>query len=76
MRLNYRIVKYCARRRQLTGNPLCVFEDARGLDDAQMRRLRCNSSVKTTFIFPPKNRMPAYEFLPRVTRCNSRDIQR
>ncbi|MBY4948815.1 PhzF family phenazine biosynthesis protein [Cupriavidus respiraculi] len=35
------------------GNPLCVFEDARGLDDATMQALALQFNLsETTFIFP------------------------
>jgi predicted PhzF superfamily epimerase YddE/YHI9 len=34
----YRLVNVFAESR-LAGNPLCVFEDARGLDDATMQAL-------------------------------------
>jgi trans-2,3-dihydro-3-hydroxyanthranilate isomerase len=37
----------------LSGNPLCVFEDARGLDDALMQALALQFNLsETTFIFP------------------------
>lgn len=36
-----------------TGNPLCVFEDARGMDDATMRELAAQFNLsETTFILP------------------------
>lgn len=35
------------------GNPLCVFEDARGLDDASMQAIALQFNLsETTFIFP------------------------
>jgi PhzF family phenazine biosynthesis protein len=35
------------------GNPLCVFEDARGLDDAAMQALALQFNLsETTFVFP------------------------
>ncbi len=38
---------------KFTGNPLCVFEDARGLDDAQMQALALQFNLsETTFLFP------------------------
>ena len=38
---------------RLTGNPLCVFEDARGLDDAAMQALALQFNLsETTFILP------------------------
>ncbi len=37
-----------------SGNPLCVFEDARGLDDAQMQALARQMNLsETTFVLPP-----------------------
>ncbi len=37
----------------LAGNPLCVFEDARGLDDATMQALALQFNLsETTFVFP------------------------
>src|SRR5690349_24641224 len=39
---------------RLSGNPLCVFEDARGLDDAQMQALARQFNLsETTFVLPP-----------------------
>jgi trans-2,3-dihydro-3-hydroxyanthranilate isomerase len=32
----YRIVNVFTRGERLSGNPLCVFEDGRGLDDTAM----------------------------------------
>jgi trans-2,3-dihydro-3-hydroxyanthranilate isomerase len=54
MRLSYRIVNvFTQNRGKLTGNPLCVFEDARGLDDVQMQALALQFNLsETTFIFP------------------------
>jgi PhzF family phenazine biosynthesis protein len=38
---------------RLSGNPLCVFEDARGLSDTQMQALTRQFNLsETTFIFP------------------------
>lgn len=38
---------------KLTGNPLCVFDDARGLDDAVMQALALQFNLsETTFILP------------------------
>jgi trans-2,3-dihydro-3-hydroxyanthranilate isomerase len=38
---------------RLSGNPLCVFEDARGLGDAQMQALALQFNLsETTFILP------------------------
>ena len=40
---------------KLSGNPLCVFEDGRGLDDATMQALALQFNLsETTFIFPSK----------------------
>ena len=37
----------------LAGNPLCVFEDARGLDAATMQALALQFNLsETTFVFP------------------------
>src|SRR5260221_4207375 len=37
----------------LTGNPLCVFEDGRGLDDATLQALARQFNLsETTFILP------------------------
>ena len=39
---------------RLSGNPLCVFEDARGLDDAQLQALARQLNLsETTFVLPP-----------------------
>jgi trans-2,3-dihydro-3-hydroxyanthranilate isomerase len=39
---------------RLSGNPLCVFEDARALSDAQMQGLARQMNLsETTFILPP-----------------------
>jgi PhzF family phenazine biosynthesis protein len=39
---------------RLSGNPLCVFEDARGLTDAQLQALARQLNLsETTFILPP-----------------------
>lgn len=49
----YRILNVFAREGRLTGNPLCVFEDARGLDDAAMQDLARQFNLsETTFILP------------------------
>lgn len=38
---------------RFSGNPLCVFEDARGLDDAQMQALARQMNLsETTFVLP------------------------
>jgi len=39
---------------RFSGNPLCVFEDARGLTDAQMQALARQFNLsETTFVLPP-----------------------
>ena len=55
MRLAYRIVNVFARRgERLSGNPLCVFEDGRGLSDADMQALALQFNLsETSFILPP-----------------------
>lgn len=51
--LAYRIVNVFAREGRLTGNPLCVFEDGRALDGAQMQALARQFNLsETTFILP------------------------
>ena len=48
----FRIVNVFAESR-LAGNPLCVFEDARGLDDAAMQALALQFNLsETTFVLP------------------------
>ena len=53
-RYDYRLVNVFAFAGQtLTGNPLCVFEDGSGLDDATMQALALQFNLsETTFIFP------------------------
>jgi PhzF family phenazine biosynthesis protein len=49
----FRILNVFAREGRLTGNPLCVFEDARGLDDATLQALARQFNLsETTFILP------------------------
>jgi trans-2,3-dihydro-3-hydroxyanthranilate isomerase len=50
----YRLVNvFTQERRVLTGNPLCVFERAQGLDDASMQALALQFNLsETTFILP------------------------
>jgi len=39
---------------RLSGNPLCVFADARGLTDAQMQALARQMNLsESTFVLPP-----------------------
>jgi trans-2,3-dihydro-3-hydroxyanthranilate isomerase len=48
----YRIVNVFAET-TVAGNPLCVFEDARGLDDATMQALALQFNLsETTFVLP------------------------
>jgi trans-2,3-dihydro-3-hydroxyanthranilate isomerase len=47
------------------GNPLAVFTDARGLDDATMQRIACELNLsETTFVFPPAD--PKHTALVRI----------
>jgi trans-2,3-dihydro-3-hydroxyanthranilate isomerase len=49
----FRILNVFAREGRLTGNPLCVFEDGRGLDDATQQALARQFNLsETTFILP------------------------
>lgn len=49
----FRILNVFARDGRLTGNPLCVFEDGQGLDDATMQALARQFNLsETTFILP------------------------
>ncbi len=54
MELAYRILNvFTVDGLRLSGNPLCVFEDARGLDDATMQALaRQLNLAETSFILP------------------------
>src|SRR3954471_9803704 len=48
----FRIVNVFAES-PLAGNPLCVFEDGRGLDDATMQALALQFNLsETTFVLP------------------------
>lgn len=52
-RYDYRLVNVFTRGTPLSGNPLCVFEDGRGLDDATMQALARQFNLsETTFILP------------------------
>ena len=55
MRLPFRIVNvFTVDGDPFSGNPLCVFEDARGLTDAQMQALARQTNLsETTFVLPP-----------------------
>ncbi len=51
--LAYRIVNVFTRGASLSGNPLCVFEDASALDDGTMQALARQFNLsETTFILP------------------------
>ncbi|MCB9615779.1 MAG: PhzF family phenazine biosynthesis protein [Sandaracinus sp.] len=51
-RFAFRLVNVFAEN-VLEGNPLCVFEDARGLDDGTMQALALQMNLsETTFLFP------------------------
>jgi len=52
-RYAFRILNVFAREGRLTGNPLCVFEDGAGLDDAAMQALARQFNLsETTFVLP------------------------
>jgi PhzF family phenazine biosynthesis protein len=53
--LHYRLVNVFTRNADpLSGNPLCVFEDGSGLDDATMQALARQFNLsETTFLLPP-----------------------
>jgi trans-2,3-dihydro-3-hydroxyanthranilate isomerase len=57
MRYAFRIVNvFTVDGDRLSGNPLCVFEDARGLSDTQMQALARQMNLsETTFVLPPSN---------------------
>ena len=65
----YRILNVFAREGRLTGNPLCVFEDGSGIDDATLQALARQFNLsETTFILPSSKATarvriftPAYE---------------
>ena len=65
----FRILNVFARAGRLTGNPLCVFENGEGLDDAAMQALARQFNLsETTFILPSESASarvriftPAYE---------------
>src|SRR5439155_24551737 len=65
----FRILNVFARAGRLTGNPLCVFENGEGLDDAAMQALARQFNLsETTFILPSESAnarvrifTPAYE---------------
>lgn len=51
---SYRILNvFAVEGERLSGNPLCVFEDARGLDDATLQALALQFNLsETTFVLP------------------------
>jgi trans-2,3-dihydro-3-hydroxyanthranilate isomerase len=55
MELAYRTLNvFTVDGQRLSGNPLCVFEDGRGLDDAAMQALARQLNLsETTFLLPP-----------------------
>jgi PhzF family phenazine biosynthesis protein len=66
--LNYRILNVFTRGQQpLSGNPLCVFEDGRALDAAEMQALALQFNLsETTFILPSQRADAAVRiFTPR-----------
>jgi trans-2,3-dihydro-3-hydroxyanthranilate isomerase len=49
----FRILNVFAREDRLSGNPLCVFENGEGLDEAQMQAIARQFNLsETTFILP------------------------
>lgn len=56
-RYRYRLVNVFSLENQpFSGNPLCVFEDARGLSDEAMQALALQFNLsETTFVFPSEN---------------------
>ena len=60
-RLRYRIVNvFCLAGDPFSGNPLCVFEQANGLSDAQMQGLARQLNLsETTFILPSTPSAPS-----------------
>lgn len=57
MRLDFRILNvFTVDGDPLSGNPLCVFEDARGLSDSQMQALARQMNLsETTFVLPSEH---------------------
>ncbi len=53
----YRLVNvFCQKKYMFSGNPLCVFEDARGMDEAVMQVIAQQFNLsETTFILPSKH---------------------
>ena len=81
----YRIVNVFTRAGRLTGNPLAVFEDGSGLDDAAMQDLARQFNLsETTFILPTDKATarvriftPAYEmpFAGHPTLCTAHVVR-
>jgi len=55
----YRLVNVFAHDRALSGNPLCVFEDGRGLTDADMLALAIQFNLSEATFILPSARAPA-----------------
>ena len=57
MRLPFRIVNvFTVDGDRFSGNPLCVFDDARGISDAQMQALALQMNLsETTFVLPAQH---------------------
>src|SRR4029078_13612752 len=81
----FRIVNVFAREGRLTGNPLAVIEDARGLDADTMQALRRQFNLsETTFILPSEKASaqvriftPAYEMTFEVhPTCGAANVVR
>jgi trans-2,3-dihydro-3-hydroxyanthranilate isomerase len=57
---NYRILNvFTAEGARLSGNPLCAFEDGRGLDDATMAALALQFNLSETIFISPSQRATA-----------------
>src|SRR3977135_169406 len=56
---SYRILNVFAREGRLTGNPLCVFEDGRGIDDASMQALALQCNLSETTVTLPSEKAAA-----------------
>jgi PhzF family phenazine biosynthesis protein len=72
MRYAFRIVNvFTVDDDRFSGNPLCVFEDARGMTDAQMQALAQQMNLsETTFVFPAQPSDRAFD--PREPRATAR----
>ena len=61
-------------QRPLEGNALCVFTDARNLDDDRMQRLARETNLsETSFVLPPRDGgdVPGAASSPRHVSCPS-----